>query len=78
MNELNGQIAIDELNFLPKRLVSIAKQESFEINNYRYKELVIVVNIISKIIDYIVYVDNDIILSTDNLIKAIHCYNEAK
>lgn len=79
MNELNGQINLDDLAFMPNRLMSIIKQESSDsFLEYRYKEICAIVNLFSKMIDYIVYIDSVAIVRTDSLLEAIICYNEAK
>lgn len=78
MNELNGQISIDEIAMQPKRLISLADQASISPNPWRYKELVMVVDIISKIVYYTAYRDGEAICNTDNLIEAMATYNTIK
>lgn len=78
MNELNGQIDIELISAFSKRLISIAECNSIVPNPYRNKELVMVVDIISKIIEYVVYRDGEAICSTDNLIEAMATYNTIK
>ena len=87
--ELNSQININEIALNPKKIISIAKQEasdSFFANDadagrgdsWRYKELFACADIVSKIITYIVYINNNEICNTDSLLEAVIVYNKAK